>query len=110
MALGRLLQRTGHFERHDSFGNSRNSVIDLLLLAYVMRKEIEQDDAEAAAAFKNMLFAHALVNQNPEFFFKMYPQDFGMSEDEEAELEWQIPRTEAELHKMMAEFGVSAIR
>jgi hypothetical protein len=74
-----------------------------------MRKEIEVDDAEAAAEFKNMLFAHALVNQNPDFFFKLYPQDFGMSEEDESQLEWQVPRTEAELQKMMAEFGVAAI-
>jgi len=75
-----------------------------------MRKEIEQDDAEAAAEFKNMLFAHALVNQNPDFFFKMYPQDFGMSEDDEAELEWQVPRSEAELQRMIADFNVATIR
>lgn len=68
-----------------------------------MRKEMEEKDERAAAQFKDNLFAHALINQNPELFFKLYPQDFGMDPKDEAELGFEIPETAADLARIMAE-------
>ena len=57
------------------------------------------------AEFKNTLFAHGLVNQNPRLFFKLYPEDYGMDEEEEQELDFAIPTSESDLSRMIAEFG-----
>jgi hypothetical protein len=68
-----------------------------------MYKEVEETDKRSAAAFKDNLFAHALVNQNPEMFFKLYPADFGMSDEDEAKLEFEVPESPADFARLMDE-------
>lgn len=59
----------------------------------------DSDDAE----FKNSMFGHAFMNQNPDLYKKVYPEDFGMDEEELEELEWIIPQSEEEALAMFNE-------
>jgi hypothetical protein len=68
-----------------------------------MQKEMEERDEEQAEAFKGTLFAHSMVNQNPELFQKLYPDVFGLSEEEEYLLEFERPETPADLQRLMNE-------
>jgi hypothetical protein len=68
-----------------------------------MQKEIEEQDEEQAEQFKGLLFAHSMVNQNPELFRTLYPEVFGLSEEEEMMLEFDHPQTPEEVEALMNE-------
>lgn len=68
-----------------------------------MQKEMEERDEDQAEAFKGQLFAHSMVNQNPELFQKLYPDVFGISEEQERELEFERPQNAYELQELMNE-------
>lgn len=71
--------------------------MDQLLLAYIMLEETKVDRESEATEFKNMMFGHAFLSANPDLYKKIYPEDFGMSiEDELDQIEWAIPASEAE--------------
>lgn len=62
-----------------------------------MLEEAKSKQDSDSAEFKNTMFAHAFVNQNPDLYKKIYPDDFGMSfEEEMEEIEWMIPESEEE--------------
>jgi hypothetical protein len=68
-----------------------------------MQKEMEDRDEEQSEAFKGTLFAHAFVSQNPELFQKLYPEVFGMSIEDELQLEFEHPQSPGELASLMNE-------
>jgi hypothetical protein len=70
-----------------------------------MQKEMEEHDEEQAEAFKGLLFAHSMVNQNPELFQKLYPDVFGLSEADERELDFERPNSPYELQQLMNELS-----
>lgn len=51
------------------------------------------------------MLIHAFLSQNPELFKKIYPEDFGISPEEEMLLEFQVPQSEAEALAMFEEFN-----
>lgn len=59
------------------------------------RVEAEEEGDKEAIDFKNSLFAHAFMGQNPDLFMKLYPQDFGMAPEEEQWLEPELPMGDA---------------
>lgn len=111
MALGRLLQHTGHFQRTDQFGESRNNRLDLLVLGYVLKMDAERENQRLSEDFKNRIFAHAFAHQNPDLFYEMYPaydQRGGFHPSQGGE-EWEVPQTEEELREMMARWHVGRV-
>lgn len=68
-----------------------------------MRSEQEQAAEDAELLDKNNLFAHAVINGNPELYFKLFPQEFGISPEEEQGLDWEIPQTPGDVDEMIAE-------
>jgi hypothetical protein len=68
-----------------------------------MQQELEEKDEEQSIALKNMLFGQAVMNGDRELFFKFYPQDFGMSEEDEKDLDWQIPENVGDAEAMLSE-------
>jgi hypothetical protein len=66
----------------------------------------EQKDAEEAtsAQFQDLLFAHAYMNNNKSMYRKLYPE-IGLTPEQEEELGWEIPQTEGEVQRMMAELA-----
>jgi hypothetical protein len=67
-------------------------------------KEIRDKTAQD---FKQMVFGHAIANQNRALFFEMFPEYIRKPEAQEGE--WTVPRSEEELQKMLAEWNVGRI-
>jgi hypothetical protein len=86
LGMGRLLLRTGHFERRNASGNSELTDLDHLLLAYVMTMDRRDEEEKAEADYRDVLFAHAFMSQNPDFYADLYPEVFGINEEA---VEWQ---------------------
>jgi hypothetical protein len=64
-----------------------------------MSKEQEARGEEYNIEYKNILFAHAFVTNNPKMFATLYPDEFQghFQEEEDA---WQIPQSEDEIRAM----------
>ena len=50
-----------------------------------MAKDAEEEAESKSDSYRDTLFAHAFVSQNPELFESLYPEIFGT---DESELEW----------------------
>lgn len=68
-----------------------------------MREEIGEAEERQALEFKNLIFAHDVVKQNPGIFHELYPQDAGLSPEDEEELEYVVPETMGEAERMLAD-------
>lgn len=68
-----------------------------------MRDEIEEKSGAESEAFKNLVFAHDVIPRNPGIYRTLYPEDVGLSEEEEAELEVVVPQTEGDVMQMIAD-------
>jgi len=64
-------------------------------------QKIERDKEQAR--FKTDMFNHAWASQNRELYSKVWPEDFGMTPEEEQNLEFIIPESEEEALAMFAE-------
>lgn len=51
------------------------------------------------------MFLLSHVVQDRELYSKIYPEDFGMTFEEEQDLNFQVPQSEEEFMEMLAEFG-----
>lgn len=88
-------------DRRDRWGNSAATVLDQALQAYLIQSEISEAKEERLREFRNMVFAHGVVNGNPDLFYKMFPEDSG-TPDEDG-VEWIIPESREDVQDMMAE-------
>lgn len=66
-----------------------------------MQHEAEEKSDEQSNRFRDELFAHAFVNQNPDMFRTLYPEVFGV--EDESIIEWEIPENEVDFEEMMDE-------
>jgi hypothetical protein len=71
-----------------------------------MQKDAEEKKSVEAESFKEMIFAHSIVNGNREAFTKLYPEYASKQRDEE----WEIPQTPEELQQALSEFHQIAAR
>jgi hypothetical protein len=69
-----------------------------------MEKEAEEQIERSSIEFKNLAFVHAYMAQNPKLYDVIYPRE-GLTPQEEEELEWEIPQTEEDVMRMMAELA-----
>ena len=69
-----------------------------------MQKEYEEHNDETAAQFKNLLFAHAVINGIPKLYYEIYPVE---PREDDIDEEWTVPRTQEELQDMLGRFQVS---
>lgn len=74
-----------------------------MTLAHVMGEEIEAKDEAEATHFKNLLFAHAFANDNTKLFSTLYPDEFGLSEEDEERMEWDRPESQDDIEDMLAD-------
>lgn len=68
-----------------------------------MEEEFEGEQKKREASYKDSLFAHAFINQNPKLYRALYPEDFGLDEEAEKGIEWEVPKTPAEIEAMLDE-------
>jgi hypothetical protein len=71
-------------------------------LVTLMNSELDDKEEALASEFQNMMFGHAVMHDNRDLFFHLYPMD-GMAPEEEAELDWVVPQTEGDIQAMMNE-------
>jgi hypothetical protein len=90
-ALGRFLDRQGRLT--GDLNRIQNSI-----LAYVMKRERDEQFEILDNDFKNMVFVH-----NPEMYKRIY------HEDKEDEIEMIVPESEADVQDMLAELKESGI-
>lgn len=69
----------------------------------MISKENEEKQERDEAEFKNRLFAHGVMSGRPDLYWELYPQEHGLSEEAESELEWQRPETLMDAEQMLAE-------
>lgn len=76
-----------------------------MLLAHLVKTEDDIEIEQARTDFKNLLFAQAFLNQggDRELYSKLYPEDFGLTAEEEQDLNFMIPSTPSELEALMTE-------
>lgn len=70
-----------------------------------MKMDAEDEGKDYAIEYKNTLFAHAFMTDNPKLFIEMYPKDAGKEFDEE-NVEFAVPGSPEEMQAMMREFGL----
>lgn len=71
-----------------------------------MKTEVDEDNEAQAIAFKNMLFAHTWAQEiGSSLYQHLYPEDMGMTEEEERELDWIVPTNQDEATIMLQEFA-----
>lgn len=68
-----------------------------------MAAEQHEKDLEAEDAFKSLMFGQAFMQGNRELFQLLYPADMGLTPEQEAEIEWEIPETQEDMEAMLAE-------
>jgi hypothetical protein len=54
--------------------------------------------------FQGLMFAHAFMNDNKNYYRELYPER-ELTFEQEDELDWEIPQTEADVAAMMAELA-----
>lgn len=69
-----------------------------------MREDQKDAEEETSAQFQGLLFAHAFMHENKAMYRELYPE-VGLTPEQEAELEWEIPQTEEDVAQMMAELA-----
>lgn len=76
------------------------------MLINLMRTEIDEENEVQSVAFKNLMFAHTWAQKlGPPLYQRLYPEDVGMSKEQEDELDWIIPSTQEEGTIMLQEFA-----
>ncbi len=61
-----------------------------------MKHEMDRDEEQREAEFKNHLFMHAYGSQNPELYQKVFPEEFGQQFEDLEDIDWVIPGSERE--------------
>lgn len=67
-----------------------------------MESDAKDEMLSTQNTYRDTLFAHAFVNQNPELFEALYPDIFGVDEDE---LDWETDPEEFEKFMQENFFG-----
>jgi hypothetical protein len=69
----------------------------------MMRKEMDDQDELRHLDLKNLLFATGPNTSDPQMFYRLYPEDFGLTEEDEDMIEWETPQTVGEAERMLDE-------
>lgn len=69
-----------------------------MLLAYRIAFDEDVELEKRSIDFKNLVFA-----TNTELFFRIWPDEGGEAPVDEEQIEWEIPETEADVQRMLAE-------
>jgi tellurite resistance protein len=73
-----------------------------------MQEEMEAESENRERIFKNEMFGHAFLTQNPELFQKIFPTEIdGLTEEEEEQIEWLVPESPMEAMQMLEEIKMS---
>jgi hypothetical protein len=69
-----------------------------------MKEDDKAADEATASQFQGLLFAHAFMPENRALYRELYPE-VGLTPEQEEDLGWEIPETEGDVQRMMAELA-----
>jgi hypothetical protein len=69
-----------------------------LLLSWLIVIDEEDADLKEASDFEALIFAHSVASKTPGLYYKIWPDRFGVDEEE---IEWVTPQGEDDVRDML---------